>query len=349
MKQPMINGYENIKTKQHQDRIIKKNKNNNDNDNDKKTDNNNYSNYGIGNQIDVLDSSYHWYSAKIIDIDVFTKKALLVNYKGFDDKWNEWIPLKKQFRISPHGMKSLGNGKTEGGQHALIATGYGRSGLAKHLRFALDPNCDKLLIDVSILLQGWLYKMGNWNKGWKKRWFVLRNSNNLYYYESTRYKENQYRGVIALSNIRKILPSNIGNGFKPFTQYSFDIITPSRVYHFSCLNESELKDWMSVLECLMNNSLHGIAPKNKDLNNNNNNNSNNNSLDINIKADPNRFKHQTSKSANFYKLTTTPTGNANNNMFEIDYKPNKHRESVIGKLRRKASRLTTNIKKTNKD
>merc|ERR1712176_1602006 len=71
-------------------------------------------------------------------IDVLNKKALKVHYDGFDSKWDEWIPFKKQFLTAPHKSKSLGFGRMEGGQHVLIATNYGRSKYAKALRSAMS-------------------------------------------------------------------------------------------------------------------------------------------------------------------------------------------------------------------
>eukprot|EP01083_Nonionella_stella_P110009 321556_1 len=126
--------------------------------------------YRIGTSLDVIDASYHWYSAKIVDIDVLHRKALQVHYDGFDDKWNsnEWIPLTKtQFRTALHKSKSQGNGKEEGGVHALIATRYGRSRVAGDLRLAFDPCSDKSLSEVHVLLEGYAFKRGNFVKNWK--------------------------------------------------------------------------------------------------------------------------------------------------------------------------------------
>ena len=303
------------------------------------------SEYSVGKKIDVLDSSYHWYSAQIVDIDVFHKKAFKVHYDGFDDKWNEWIPFKKQFLTAPHKSKSLGYGRMEGGQHVLIATSYGRSKYAKALRSAMQKDGDKSLAEIPVLLQGYLYKRGNWNKDWKKRWFVLRNSNNLYYYESNKLKEHQYRGVIALGNIRKIVAVNNG-----YSKFSFDIQTPSRVYHFSALNESELKDWQSVLECLMNNSLESIAPKRSGR------------MDakllseaINTKVDPNRFinKHQESKSAASYRKLTQIKSPSPSSQHSFDYDQeakvplHKRGSSVINRVRRSVSNFSLKKKQSN--
>merc|ERR1712013_619062 len=221
-----------------------------------------------------------------------------------------------------HKSKSLGLAKSDGGVHALLATKFSRSRDAKQLRAAMDKETesDIALSSVRCLHSGYLYKRGNWNKDWKKRWFVLRSSLNLYYYESQSMKESQYRGVLALGNIRAMSVASSG-----FTQFSFDISTKSRVYHFACLNGSDLKDWMAVLECLMNVPLEDIAPNTKAV-----------PLSDGLKkADPNRFRHrQGSLSSTFHHLTATSptTGDANK------------RESVINRLVRSASKLTSKAK-----
>ena len=152
---------------------------------------------------------------------------------------------------------------------------------------------------------------------WKKRWFVLRSSLNLYYYETSTMKESQYRGVLSLGNIRNMAVASTG-----FTHYSFDIKTKSRVYHFSALSPSDLKDWMAVLECLMNVPLEDIAPNTKVVPL---------SDGSKRKTDPNRFRHQQgSLSSTFHHLTaTSPTSGDTHK-----------RESVINRLVRSASKLT---------
>ena len=52
------------------------------------------SNFSVGKKVDVLDVSYNWYPATIIDIDVFDKKAVFIKYDDFEDMWNEWVPLR---------------------------------------------------------------------------------------------------------------------------------------------------------------------------------------------------------------------------------------------------------------
>ena len=223
------------------------------NDEDAKSYKNNFS---IGKKVDVLDVSYTWFSATIIDIDVFDKKAVYVSYDNFEDRWNEWVPLNKSHRISPHNTRiSIGNinpalKTDQGGIHALLATKFGRSKMALELQEAFaSENNKQQLSNKSILMQGHLYKRSNWNKkNWKRRWFVIRNNHNIYYYDHKNMKSKQYRGVISLGAISIVQIAKK----KGYTRYSFNIRThKNRKHRFSCANEQDLVDWVTVLECLI--------------------------------------------------------------------------------------------------
>ena len=223
------------------------------NDEDAKSYKNNYS---IGKKVDVLDVSYHWYSATIIDIDVFDKKAVYIKYDEFEERWNEWVPLSKSHRISPHrsrtnvGEENPALKSDRGGCHALITTRFGKSKNALELQeaFASDKRLT-ILSTKSILMQGHLYKRSNWNKkNWKRRWFVIRNNHNIYYYDHKNMKSKQYRGVISLGAISIVQIAKK----KGYTRFSFNIRThKNRKHRFSCANEQDLVDWVSVLECLI--------------------------------------------------------------------------------------------------
>lgn len=222
-------------------------------------------NFTVGKKIDILDVSYHWYSSTILDIDIFQRKSIRVKYDGFQERWNEWIPFVSSFRISQHKTRSLGHGKADGGVHVLIATKYGKSLKGKQLRAAVDVNDStaKSLKEVKILMAGHMFKRGNWNKNWKHRWFVLRNNNRLYYYGDKTFKLSQYRGVIALGNVRKIERAYIDMIGK--SAFTFFLQTPDRKYHFGCETEVDLIDWLSVLNCLINNPLESMQPLKKSL------------------------------------------------------------------------------------
>ena len=63
--------------------------------------------YEIGKKLDVLDGSYYWYSAQVVDVDPFKKKAIRVKYDQFDERWNEWIPFRDTYRLDLHQTRSV--------------------------------------------------------------------------------------------------------------------------------------------------------------------------------------------------------------------------------------------------
>ncbi len=91
-----------------------------------------------------MDVSYLWYSASIVDVDVLSQRAVLIEYDDFDAIWNEWIPLHKSYRVAPHrsrtavGVSNPSLRSERGGVHALVATKYARSKQAKDLRAAFE-------------------------------------------------------------------------------------------------------------------------------------------------------------------------------------------------------------------
>eukprot|EP01084_Bolivina_argentea_P313920 543686_1 len=213
--------------------------------------------YSVGNVVDVLDVSYVWYSATILDIDAFDKRAIYVSYDEFDEAWNEWIPMNKKYRISP--ARSRTNvvdmnpllRTQHGGVHCLCATKYGRNPNAQDLQnvFSSQNYDNERLTPKAILIQGHLYKQASWSKKtWKRRWFVIMNNQQIYYYDHKNVKSKQYRGVISLDQIAVIQMSKT----KGYTKHSFDIITlRNKKHRFSANNEHDLTDWLSVLECLL--------------------------------------------------------------------------------------------------
>ncbi|XP_062614519.1 sesquipedalian-1-like [Saccostrea cucullata] len=90
--------------------------------------------------------------------------------------------------------------------------------------------------------EGYLLKKGELNKGYQKRYFVLK-GNLLFYYEK-RY-EKEPVGVIILEGCTIELSENI-DGF------AFQIVFPKtgcRTYHMAADSQEEMEAWMKVLSC----------------------------------------------------------------------------------------------------
>ena len=88
--------------------------------------------FEVGLKIDVCDSSFFWYAAKVIGIS--PQHGIKVSYDGFDDKWNEWISVDEMgFRVAPYSSRAIG-GKESGGINVFSATKYGRSKRGEQIR-----------------------------------------------------------------------------------------------------------------------------------------------------------------------------------------------------------------------
>ncbi|XP_064405850.1 myosin-10-like isoform X2 [Halichondria panicea] len=86
--------------------------------------------------------------------------------------------------------------------------------------------------------EGWLAKTGSNNKGWKDRYFRLKNGK-LYYYKDS--KTDSSLSDIDLFNSTSIenAPGKKGHGI--------DIHMPGRVYNLSAENKDDCDDWTAVL------------------------------------------------------------------------------------------------------
>lgn len=90
--------------------------------------------------------------------------------------------------------------------------------------------------------EGYLMKKGEVNRGYQKRWFVLK-GNLLFYYE--RRTDRDPLGVIVLEGCTIELDEN-SDGF------SFQIVFPgaaSRIYVIGADSQEEMEAWMKVLSC----------------------------------------------------------------------------------------------------
>jgi len=85
---------------------------------------------------------------------------------------------------------------------------------------------------------GWMVKEGGSIKTWKKRYFVLKNSEFSYY----KNKGEEELGRISLSTVTAIQLSD-----KRKKPNCFELVTSNRIYAFSCDTEQERKDWFDAL------------------------------------------------------------------------------------------------------
>ncbi|KAF9122924.1 hypothetical protein BGW39_009401 [Mortierella sp. 14UC] len=100
-------------------------------------------------------------------------------------------------------------------------------------------------LDSKVVRQGYLLKLGNTYKTWRKKWFVLR-GDKLTYYKNT--KEYQPLGIIPLSNIIDALQTDPVSKHK---QYCLRIVTAKRSFVCCAPDEDTLLLWLDAIhvEC----------------------------------------------------------------------------------------------------
>ncbi|KAG1405306.1 hypothetical protein G6F60_003719 [Rhizopus arrhizus] len=108
-----------------------------------------------------------------------------------------------------------------------------------------EYSADKANIELEenrnrVLMEGYLLKLGR-NRGWRKRWFVLR-TDTLSYYEND--KEYSPHRIIPLDHIIDSLEVEPVSKNK---QYCFKIIIPKRSYILCAPNEIVMESWLNSL------------------------------------------------------------------------------------------------------
>ena len=82
--------------------------------------------------------------------------------------------------------------------------------------------------------EGWLKKLGNVNKKWKKRWFTLNKYQQLKYYEDN--KRMKFLGIIDCKLILSVTNGKIyGNDMK----YTMELNTKQRVWIIAAKDEND--------------------------------------------------------------------------------------------------------------
>eukprot|EP01102_Stenamoeba_stenopodia_P010396 TRINITY_DN3125_c0_g1_i2.p1 TRINITY_DN3125_c0_g1~~TRINITY_DN3125_c0_g1_i2.p1 ORF type:complete len:668 (+),score=153.02 TRINITY_DN3125_c0_g1_i2:344-2347(+) len=101
------------------------------------------------------------------------------------------------------------------------------------------------------VLKGILYKQGAKGivRGWKKRWFSLKNNTQIHYYKSA--EELQSLGYIDANAITSIRETPNTGLRRDRGEYLFEVHTPNRVYHLLANNENLMKYWIQGLSLLV--------------------------------------------------------------------------------------------------
>eukprot|EP00045_Choanoeca_perplexa_P007779 m.71434 g.71434 ORF g.71434 m.71434 type:complete len:427 (+) comp14216_c0_seq2:191-1471(+) len=102
-----------------------------------------------------------------------------------------------------------------------------------------------------LIREGWLYKVGDRRKSWKKRWFVITNSNfslHFSYYKSQPSKTKPLRPLgsfelHAAESFRLLEPP-----MSPLTRSVMEVITPKRTYQMYAASEQECLEWAWAIE-----------------------------------------------------------------------------------------------------
>ncbi|KAG0351290.1 hypothetical protein BGZ54_003329, partial [Gamsiella multidivaricata] len=97
-------------------------------------------------------------------------------------------------------------------------------------------------VESKVIRQGYLLKLGNTYKTWRKKWFVLR-GDKLTYYKNM--KEYQPHGIIPLSTIIDCLQTDPVSKSK---QYCLRIVTAKRAFVCCAPDEDTLLQWLDALQ-----------------------------------------------------------------------------------------------------
>jgi myosin heavy subunit len=92
------------------------------------------------------------------------------------------------------------------------------------------------------LLAGWMHKLGEKRRNYKKRWFELANGELSYY---TAQNKASLKGSISLSLVLKVAPADEDEKHGKF--HAFKMITPKRVWNFRCAEQADYDKWYEEL------------------------------------------------------------------------------------------------------
>ncbi|KAL6076948.1 Pleckstrin y domain-containing H member 2 [Balamuthia mandrillaris] len=99
--------------------------------------------------------------------------------------------------------------------------------------------------EKEVFKQGWMTKKGNHVKNWKRRFFVLSKKELKYFVNDMAFKA---KGVVLIKEVKAVQLSTDARA----PNFSFELVTPSRTYVFSCESQQDVESWMEQLEARRN-------------------------------------------------------------------------------------------------
>jgi myosin heavy subunit len=104
--------------------------------------------------------------------------------------------------------------------------------------------------------QGWMHKLGEKRRNFKKRWFELKSGELSYY---TGENKSKLKGSISLSLVLKVAEADEDE--KNSKYFAFKMVTPNRVWNFRCGEKADYDKWYEELK---NAALAALLKKEKD-------------------------------------------------------------------------------------
>ena len=99
---------------------------------------------------------------------------------------------------------------------------------------------------TTVVKSGWLLKLGEHVKNWKKRWFVLTGPM-LFYYEAPENNQIKPKGKVNMLGGKVEFGPKIDELYEKQFAFGFTCANSSRRYVFVCESASELDDWVTTI------------------------------------------------------------------------------------------------------
>jgi len=136
------------------------------------------------------------------------------------------------------------NGKAEGGTEAVNQLTQLLSGGATRKKSAALPVADEIEFWHGAEKEGWLYSQGEYIKNWRRRWFVLKQGHLFRFATHDINPASKPRGVVDLSQVSDVSDGRSTTG----RAMSLKLSTATGHVCYIADSETDLVEWMSVLE-----------------------------------------------------------------------------------------------------